>query len=163
MVSLWKSWIALCCAALLIAGCAQPGVVEPQRDATSWAGRMALAVDGDTQKSFSATFWLEGSKERGNLRLSTALGTVLVELVWTPEGAVLTSSQGEREASSLDTLLADALGSPVPVEALFAWLHGDALQVAGWQANLDQLSEGRLTAVRNVPAPRSTLRLVLDR
>lgn len=124
---------------------------------------MALTVEGDTQKSFSAAFLLEGSKQRGSLRLSTALGTVLAELAWTPDGAALTSSQGERQAFSLDALIADVLGSPVPVEALFAWLHGDALQAAGWHANLDQLPEGRLTAVRNVPAPRSTLRLVLDR
>lgn len=163
MRSLWNFWAAWCCAALLLAGCAQSGSAPSQRDAESWAGRMALTVEGDAQKSFSASFLLEGSKERGNLRLSTALGTVLAELVWTSEGAVLTSSQGERKAPTLDTLLTEALGSPVPVEALFAWLHGDAVQTSGWQANLDRLPEGRLVAVRNVPEPRSTLRLVLDR
>lgn len=124
---------------------------------------MALTVDGDARQSFSAFFSLEGSTERGNLRLSTPLGTVLAELVWSPEGAVLTSSQGSRQASSLDALLAEALGSPVPVEALFAWLHGETLQIAGWQADLSQLPEGRLQAVREAPPPRSTLRVVLDR
>ncbi len=124
---------------------------------------MALAVEGDARQSFSAFFILEGSTDHGNLRLSTPLGTVLAELVWSAEGAVLTSSQGDRRASSLDALLAEALGSPVPVEALFAWLHGEALQVAGWQADLSQLSAGRLQAVREAPPPRSTLRLVLDR
>lgn len=123
---------------------------------------MALTVEGEARQSFSAFFVLEGSKELGNLRLSTPLGTVLAELVWSPEGAVLTSSQGDRKASSLNALLAEALGSPVPVEALFAWLRGDALQAAGWRANLSELSEGRLLAVRETP-PRSTLRLVLDR
>lgn len=155
--------MALCCAALLVSGCAQPQAAKPERDATFWSGRMALAVEGDAQKSFSASFQLEGSEERGSLRLSTALGTVLAELAWTPSGAILTSSQGERSASSLDALLADALGSPVPVEALFAWLRGDNLQAAGWQAHLENLHQGRLMAVRNVPAPRSTLRLVLER
>lgn len=124
---------------------------------------MALTVEGEARQSFSAFFVLEGSKDQGNLRLSTPLGTVLADLVWSPDGAVLTSSQGNRRASSLDTLLAEALGSPVPVEALFAWLHGDALQVAGWQADLAQLTDGRLVAVRETPPPRSTLRLVLDR
>ena len=162
MNSLWKYWAAFCCVALLLAGCAQPQPAMPQQ-ADSWSGRMALTVEGDAQKSFSATFLLEGSKERGGLRLSTALGTILAELSWTPEGAMLTSAQGDRSAASLDALLTDALGSPVPVEALFAWLRGDDLQAAGWQANLDDLPRGRLVAVRNNPAPRSTLRLVLER
>lgn len=160
MRSIWNFLAALCCATVLLSGCTQPKL---QRGADLWGGRMALTVEGDAQKSFSSTFLLEGSKERGTLRLSTALGTVLAELAWTPEGAVLTSSQGVRNAPSLDALLTEALGSPVPVEALFAWLQGNAVQTAGWQANLEQLPEGRLTAVRNVPAPRSTLRLVLDR
>lgn len=124
---------------------------------------MAITVDGEARQSFSAFFHLEGTKERGSLRLSTPLGTVLAELVWSADGAVLTSSQGNRQAASLDALLAEALGSPVPVEALFAWLRGNALQVAGWQANLSALDKGRLVAVRELPAPRSTLRLVLDR
>jgi len=45
---------------------------------------------------------------------------------------------------------------------LFAWLHGDAATAADWQADLSQLNDGRLAAVRAQPLPRATLRIALD-
>ncbi len=148
----------------MLAGCAQPTL---QNDAVAgtaaaWSGRMALAVDGNAQQSFSAVFALEGTSERGQLKLSTPLGSILADLIWTPSGAELTSPQGKRTAPSLGVLVSDVLGSPVPVEALFAWLKGDAVVAAGWHADLGRLPHGRLSAVRDQPAPRTTLKLVLD-
>ena len=153
---------------------------------------MALSVEGEARQSFSAVFALQGRSTQGSLTLSTPLstspsttsaastnsatipngysryrvvplGTVLAELQWAPGHAELRSPQGERTASSLDELLEQALGSAIPVQALFAWLHGDATTAAGWQADLSRLSDGQLTAVRSAPLPRATLRIALDR
>ncbi len=148
----------------LLAGCAQPPRAPAlQPAAAHWDGRMALSVEGEAKQSFSAVFALQGSSTQGSLTLSTPLGTVLAELQWAPGHAELRSPQGERTASSLDGLLEQALGSAIPVQALFAWLHGDATTAAGWQADLSRLSDGQLTAVRSEPVPRATLRIALER
>ena len=124
---------------------------------------MALSVEGQAKQSFSAMFVLEGDPENGTLTLSTPLGTALAELHWAPGHAELQTSSGEKSAASLDGLLHDAIGSKIPVQALFAWLHGDAVTATGWQADLSQLDNGRLAAVRTQPLPRATLRIALDR
>lgn len=156
-------WIASLLIAFL-AGCAQPKLQGDavSRRTDSWSGRMALTVDGKARESFSAMFALEGSTERGHLALSSPLGTVLADLVWEPDGAELTTPQGKYAAESLDALVLQALGSPVPIDALFAWLQGDAVTTSGWEADLSHLSNGRLVAVREQPLPKSTLRLILD-
>ena len=122
-----------------------------------------MVVEGDAAQSFSAVFALEGTPERGELTLSTPLGTVLAALQWAPGRAVLQSPRGDQTADSLDTLLTAALGSAIPVPALFAWLQGDAATATGWQADLSGLDGGRLVAVRSQPLPRATLRIALDR
>ena len=124
---------------------------------------MALVVEGDAGQSFSAMFVLEGTPARGDLTLSTPLGTVLAALHWSPGRAELRAPQGDRSADSLEALLAESLGSAIPVEALFAWLRGDALAAAGWQADLSQIDAGRIAAARSQPLPRATLRIALDR
>lgn len=150
--------------ALLVAACAQPPRTAAQQQAADlWSGRLALLVEGDAAQSFSAVFTLEGTPERGDLTLSTPLGTVLAALHWEPGRAQLQSPGGDRTAESLDALVADSLGAPIPVRALFAWLRGDAVIAAGWQADLSQLDGGRLVAVRSQPLPLATLRIALDR
>lgn len=123
---------------------------------------MALVVEGDAKQSFSAVFVLEGGPARGTLTLSTPLGTVLAALQWEPGRAALRASTGDRTADSLDALLADTLGSAIPVQALFAWLRGEAAMAAGWQADLSEIDRGRLSAVREQPLPRATLRIARD-
>lgn len=148
----------------LLAGCTQPLRAPASPTAPAhWDGRMALSVDGDAKQSFAAVFALQGSSKQGSLTLSTPLGTVLAELQWMPGHAVLRSPRGERTASSLDALLEEALGSAIPVKALFAWLQGELAAAAGWQADLSRLSDGQLTAVRSNPLPRATLRIALER
>lgn len=151
---------AVCLMALLLAACAQaPRVEQPG----AWSGRMALRVQDDAGASFSALFVLQGDPERGSLTLSTPLGTVLAALRWAPGQAALQSPQGDRTADSLDALLADALGSTIPVPALFAWLRGEAASAEGWEVDLGEIGSGRLAAVRQHPAPSATLRIALDR
>ncbi|MBK7720076.1 MAG: outer membrane lipoprotein LolB [Simplicispira sp.] len=104
----------------------------------------------------------EGSTQ-GSLTLSTPLAPCSLSCNGRPATPGFARPQGERTASSLDELLEQALGSAIPVQALFAWLHGDATTAAGWQADLSRLSDGQLTAVRSAPLPRATLRIALDR
>lgn len=151
----------VCLLALLLAACAQTPRMAEQPGV--WSGRMALRVQDDAVASFSAMFVLQGNTERGSLTLSTPLGTVLAALRWAPGQAALQSSQGERTAESLDALLTDALGSNIPVPALFAWLRGEAASAEGWKVDLSGIDSGRMSAVREHPAPRATLRIALDR
>lgn len=160
----WQRWLGVLLMALLLSACADPPRTSalPQV-AGPWSGRLALVVEGDAAQSFSAVFLLEGSPERGDLTLSTPLGTALAALHWAPGRAELQSGSGKRTADSLDTLLHDAMGSAIPVHALFAWLQGDAAAAEGWQVDLSHLEAGRLVAVRSQPRPRATLRIALDR
>lgn len=152
--------------ALVLAGCAQPRL-RPERaaDPAFWSGRLALQVhDAQAQdQSFSASFELQGAERAGQLILLSPFGAALAELQWSPAGAQLRQSGQLRESASLDALVQDTIGTPLPIGALFAWLAGEAAAAPGWQADLSQLAEGRLRAERTDPLPRATLRLVLDR
>ncbi len=160
----WQRWLGVLLLCMLLGACAQPprtSANQPPSDV--WTGRLALAVDGKAAQSFSAGFSLEGTPERGELTLSTPLGTLLAALRWEPGRAELQSPSGDRAANSLDELLTDAVGTAIPVAALFAWLKGDAVTATGWQADLSGLEGGRVVAVRTEPLPRTTLRIALDR
>ena len=74
------------------------------------------------------------------------------------------TANGEvRKYESVDALVTQATGSPLPVAALFDWLAGRNVPVPGWQADLSLLGEGRLRAQRISPPPVADLRVVLDR
>lgn len=143
-----------------LAGCAAPdrGPVAGAR----WSGRLALQVEGDAQRSFSAGFDLRGSAQEGELELTTPLGGMAALLQWAPGSASLwTPGQPTRSAASLDELVTQAAGAPLPVAALFDWLGGIATAAEGWQADLSQRPQGRLRA-RKLSAPAADLRLVLE-
>jgi outer membrane lipoprotein LolB len=53
----------------------------------------------------------------------------------------------------MSTLTQEALGADLPMNALFAWLAGDNARIAGWQADLSGLGDGRLAARRSEPRP----------
>lgn len=152
--------------ALWLAGCAQPPARPAPADAAAfWSGRLALQLH-DTQaqeQSFSASFELQGAERAGQLLLLSPFGAVLADLQWSPAGAQLRQGGQLRESPSLDALVQDTVGTPLPIGALFAWLAGQPASAPGWQADLTQLPAGRLRAERTDPLPRATLRLVLDR
>ncbi len=152
--------------ALWLAGCAQPqrmpsDLAAPDR----WSGRMAVQLHDDNaqDQSFSASFELQGSERQGQLTLLSPFGAVLAELQWSPQGAQLRQGGQLRQSPSLDTLVQDTVGTPLPLGALFAWLAGEQASAPGWQADLSQMAQGRLRAERSQPLPRASLRLVLDR
>lgn len=114
------------------------------------------------EQSFSASFQLQGSPERGSLDVFNPLGSQIAKLQWQPGSAYL--QQGERvtTSESLDALLQQSLGTALPVAALFSWLQGQNAAAPGWQVDLSRHSEGRITAQRTSPTPPATLRVVLQ-
>jgi outer membrane lipoprotein LolB len=123
---------------------------------------LALQVDGSSTQSFSASFELKGSAEVGELTLFNPIGGTVARMVWQPGLAVLHAHGEERQFDSLVALVAQATGAPLPLAALFDWLHGSSTLVQGWQADLSRLADGRLVAVRSHPQPTATLHIVLD-
>jgi outer membrane lipoprotein LolB len=59
-------------------------------------------------------------------------------------------------------LIKQALGSEIPVTALFAWLGGNNMEAAGWSADLSLRASGRIVARRMTPAPPTELLVLLD-
>ncbi|MDB5873343.1 MAG: hypothetical protein JWQ07_2785 [Ramlibacter sp.] len=158
-------WLLALLLAFLAAGCASPPRATPTADGAAgpWSGRMALQVEGNQSQSFSAGFELKGNAQAGELTLSSPLGGTLAVLAWAPGSATLRSGGQTREFESVDALVAHATGSAIPVAALFDWLRGTPTAVAGWQADLSLLGQGRLAARRTEPPPVADLRVALDR
>jgi outer membrane lipoprotein LolB len=151
---------------ILLAACASPP--RAPSDGTAPAdvrtGRLALAVQDQPSQSFSAGFELRGRAEQGSLSLYNPLGGTVAVLRWRPGSAVLESpGQPPREFPSVEAMVQQATGAPVPVTALFDWLEGVNTPVPGWQADLSSVADGRLRAQRKSPPPEADLRLVLDR
>jgi len=148
----------------LLAGCAQPPTLKGAIGGESayWRGRLALRVETPEPTSYFANFELSGQPRAGELLLSTPLGTTLAQLSWSPQVAVLRSDGQTRAFDSLEALAAEATGTAIPIAALFHWLRGEPAAASGWQADLSQLSEGRLLARRIDPAPAAELRLILE-
>lgn len=113
-------------------------------------------------QSLSAAFELSGNAQAGELTLFTPLGTTAAALSWSPQGSTLRSNTEIRQFDSLGALMQQTLGAELPVDALFAWLAGDAVVVAGWQADLSQRRSGRIGARRDTPLPVAELRLMLE-
>ena len=169
MISLLKVvFTAILFAALLITGCAVPTrtTSSNRTEMSPWRGRLAVRVEADQQQtqaqSFAAGFELSGNAQAGELTLFTPLGTTIAALSWSAQTAALHKNGEVRTFESLDALIKEAVGTEIPVVALFAWLAGHNMAVAGWSADLSQHASGRITARRTEPAPPAELRLVLE-
>ena len=156
-------------AIFLIAGCASLTGArgQYQSDSPQWHGRLAVRIEAEAKssqpQSFAAEFELSGTPLTGELILYTPLGTTAATLSWTPLTAVMRTPSEIRTFESLDALIRQAVGTDIPVAALFAWLAGEDMKVAGWRADLSQHADGRITARRTEPAPVAELRLVLEK
>lgn len=163
----------LVAACLVLAGCASVPPAVP--DASLVAGRLALLVDATPERpaqSLNAGFELRGDAQRGELRLSTPLGTTLAAAYWGPGEARLVTPQGERRFDDLDSLSRDAFGESLPLRALPDWLQGrpwagaaeQPLQPGpgfvqlGWSIDLAHFEAGQLQARRDA-APAVRLRV----
>ena len=161
----------------LLAACA---TVQPPAEET-WSeqlsGRLAVHVDahgGAAARTVNAGFDLRGDARHGELLLSTPLGTVLARARWSPGEVMLKSPDGEKRFANLAALSEEVLGEPVPLEALFDWLHGrpwagaphrgtpdGGFEQLGWSVDLARRSEGWILARRTEP-PAVTVRARLD-
>lgn len=167
------SWLAAL--ALALSGCA---VVPPTPVGQAVSGRLALQVEATPDRpaqSISAGFDLRGSAERGELRLSTPLGTTLAAASWGPAEARLVTPQGEWHFDDLESLSRSAFGEALPLRALPDWLQGrpwpaelarrldsgTGFMQLGWTIDLAQFDAGRLLAWRAGP-PAVRLRAQLD-
>lgn len=162
-------------AALVVAGCAtRPAAGDP----AAWtSGRLALQVEASAERpgsSLSADFDLRGDDRRGELVLTSTLGTRIAHARWTADAAVLDAGQGEVRYPDLETLSREALGEALPLRALPAWLAGRPWELApsaprqggfeqlGWTVGLSDFGAGRMQAVREAP-PRVVVRVRLER
>ena len=146
---------------LALTGCATRPP-PPDNMAQSWSGRLGLVIASEPPQQFHAGFELTGDAQRGELRLSTPLGSVLAELKWRPGEALLVQNDQTLAYPSVDALSAAVTGTAVPLRALFAWLRGVPEEVPGWRADLSGLPDGRLLARRLSPLPSAELRVILD-
>jgi outer membrane lipoprotein LolB len=150
-------------ATVFIAGCANTTRATGLNDAetSSWTGRISLQVQSEPPQAFFAGFELRGTPVQGELMLNSPLGTSLAVLRWAPGEAVLLSSGKTQRFSSVDELIEKATGAAVPLPALFDWLGGKNTALNGWSADLSQQAEGKISASRTQPQPRTDLRIVL--
>jgi outer membrane lipoprotein LolB len=148
----------------LVAGCATRPKLEARPNASvgQWSGRLALKLEGDKPQAFSAGFELLGNPQTGSLTLTGPFGSTAALLSWVPGSATLKSGNDRQLFPDVDTLIAHVTGTPVPAQALFDWLNGKNTIIAGWQADLSQLAQGRLVARQPQPPQPAELRIVLQ-
>jgi len=153
-----------------------PPVYQAQASSAHYTGRLAVRVENDPPRSFSANFLLEGNGREGQLTLSTALGTQLALARWLPGRVWLVNGDGTREFQALDDLARATLGEEIPLEAFFDWLGGrpwpqapssalnnqaSGFSQLGWDVRLDRYKDGLLVAQRQQPSQVS-VRAKLD-
>lgn len=152
-------------------------VVRPQ--GVSHSGRLAVQVDGDASRSFSASFELHGRPDAGWMALSNPLGAQIGVAEWSTAQAVrLRTPDQTRRYPSLEAMAEELTGQSLPIAALFDWLEGrpwparahqaaqsgqaDRFEQLGWDVRTDRIADGLLVAVREQPSPRVTVRARLD-
>ena len=147
----------------LLSGCASAPERQEVAELGPWSGRLAVQVEDRPSDSFSGFFELRGNPQRGELQLSTPIGGTLGVLQWEPGRAVLRTESRSTEYDSVDALVTQLAGTPIPVAALFDWLRGRQTPVQGWKADLSLLAQGRVSAHRFEPPPQADLRVILER
>ena len=68
----------------------------------------------------------------------------------------------EEAVVQLADLIQRSIGTDLPIEAVFAWLRNETVEVPGWQVESKPSQGGPLVARRYEPWPRLELRMVLQ-
>ncbi len=174
----------------LLAACA-PALKQPgtQEDGTySRAGRFALnvwdkTIDRNKDAVQGGFLWLD-TRQRLDLDLRNPLGSTLARVSVTQDSATLVHADGSRvTAENPDALVAEVLGSEIPVSGLRYWLKGivapsgaeqaqrdaqgnlGSFIQAGWKVTLsdyDHKGPRKLGMVRNETFQTITVRLVIN-
>jgi outer membrane lipoprotein LolB len=153
-------WALLVYLTLTLLGCATPVPLDP--GSQHWSGRLAVRIQGPAPQAFSTGFELSGTPAAGELLLMSPIGTTVAVVSWQPGKATMQRGSDWSEATSLDDLVVQLLGTSLPVPALFDWLNGRPTQVQGWTADTSEIGNGRLQAQRHSPAPAAEMRLILS-
>lgn len=155
----------MACTIYLVAACATSKLDNGLKpiEVDRYAGRISLTVQSEPVQTFAGGFDLQGTAAAGELSLFTPLGSTAALLRWRDGLAELQSGGQTQQYPSVRAMLERTTGAAIPLEALFAWLRGQAAQAPGWQADLSRHAEGRITAQRSDPAPPAQLRIVLER
>lgn len=111
-----------------------------------------------TLQSLSAEFELEGDATQGELTLFSPLGQVGLSLRWSPAGAQWQQNGQTRSFANFADMTQTAMGTDIPLAALFEWLAGRDLPVAGWQMERSATA-GAWSARRTHPQPAVTLKI----
>lgn len=121
-----RAFLPVVAASAVLAACATPPPPPPQ----GWSGKLGYRVEpleGQRPQAGSALFELHGNAQAGRLQLSSPLGTGLAEARWDADGVRLHDGrawQGHASLADLGQALGEALqGPPLPLQALFDWLH----------------------------------------
>jgi len=160
------SWLVVALLLWLLGGCASRPPTSTAEPIQVWSGRLSLQVEATpatASQRFTAGFELRGGPSSGELVLQNPLGLRLALLRWQPGLAELLHGERHESAANLDDLLQALTGTALPIGPMFGWLRGEPTAQDGWQVDLSQHAQGRLTALRLDPAPQATLRLVIDR
>jgi outer membrane lipoprotein LolB len=144
-----------------------PAEAEVQRH----VGRLSLVVEPqpgslEPAQAFSGAFELRGNAQIGEMDLLSPLGSIVLQLRWTPAGATLIRGQERSQHASAQSLLQQATGASIALADLFAWLHAKANRVEpvrydNWMLDLSAREQGRIVARREQPS-RAELRIVLE-
>ena len=127
-----------------------------------WEGRLSVQVAGDAPQRISADFFLEGTARRASLTLNSPLGTRMARMQWDATSATLESGDQKRSFDSVDAMTSHSLGSALPLQAIFAWLHGRSETAPGWELQtLDRL-QGRIRARSVDRTPAVQIDLLLE-
>ncbi|MDT9000212.1 lipoprotein insertase outer membrane protein LolB [Paucibacter sp. APW11] len=174
--------LAVALAALMLSACASLKPAAPQSEVVNASsehltGRISVQVPATLSSKAqggAASFELWGTAERGQLELSSPLGSLIARARWQP-GEVLLQVPGEdRQYDTLDSLTQGLLGEAIPVAALFDWLAGRAwpgaaavplpqqgFEQLGWRVDTSLLGEGLIKAVK-LGEPATSLRIKLQ-
>ena len=172
--------------AAIIAGCAGPGRIAGDGAAFERSGRFAVNVT-DAAAAPEAVQGGFAWRDTGRvlmLDLVNPLGSTLARIQVDARGATLERTDGSTEtAPDADALVAQVLGTPLPVSSLRDWLQGRAGEGAvsnmerdaqgrpesftqeGWQlrfSRYDALGPGLLRLDRRDGSRRISVRLAID-
>ena len=155
--------VCLVLVAALLTACSTPAKRQEYVTPNDvWEGRLSVQVAGDPPQRISADFFLEGTARRASLTLNSPLGTRMARMQWDATSATLELGDQKRSFESVDAMTTHTLGSALPMQAFFAWLHGRPESAPGWEIQtLDRL-QGRIRARSVDRTPAVQIDLVLE-
>lgn len=158
----WLAGLGAAASVFMLSACGLTPQPAYEQQPGHWRGRISILIEEEARpQSYTGGFLLRGGSPKGTLEVYNPLGGTIAQLEWNEQLALLNDGSTIVQDRSLDNLLARVFGTPLPTQALFAWLSGDAVQATGWHVNLDRYAQGRIDAVRTEPLPAARMRIVL--